>query len=363
MKNYIFLFTCAFHFILLPAIALADCTGPAGVAGAREYFAGDNTYKLCNGTDWIDFAIDGTLGACSSVGTTDYDATESAYKFCDGATWQKVACASGAGCCPDLGPCSAAGTIDYFSVEQALAYCDGASWVSMTPDPQAPSSAGMIGHWKFDEGTGVTASDASGNGNTGTLTNFGLGAWGTGIKGGALNFDGVNDVVNAGSAAMLDNLTTLTACAWVRRPGTRGGVYSSLLDKSTTGLNGWNLYMRDDGAETGFYNRVGYYSYFTNGSLVPLNTWFHFCATTDSSVTPENVKLYIDGNLIASADGDAGTGVQNDAANSLLIGDATVAPNPSIETFQGWLDEVRLYNRILTQAEIAQISSFENCGN
>src|SRR3989344_3676813 len=64
---------------------------------------------------------------------------------------------------------------------------------SLFPQTQAQTS-GLVGYWTFDEGTGATASDSSGNNNTGTLTNGPT--WTTGKIGQALSFDGVDDYVN-----------------------------------------------------------------------------------------------------------------------------------------------------------------------
>ncbi|PIQ91875.1 MAG: hypothetical protein COV69_04405, partial [Parcubacteria group bacterium CG11_big_fil_rev_8_21_14_0_20_39_14] len=58
--------------------------------------------------------------------------------------------------------------------------------------------AGPVGYWKFDEGAGTVAYDASGNANNGTLTNFDFdddSNWATGKVAGALQFDGSNDYI------------------------------------------------------------------------------------------------------------------------------------------------------------------------
>ena len=61
----------------------------------------------------------------------------------------------------------------------------------------APFTHGLVGYWKFDEGSGTTASDSSGYGNTGTLsTGASAPGWTTGKVGGALSFDGVDDYVD-----------------------------------------------------------------------------------------------------------------------------------------------------------------------
>ncbi len=50
------------------------------------------------------------------------------------------------------------------------------------------ATAELVGHWRFDEGTGDTVNDSSGNGNHGTLIDSV--EWTTGQIGGALKFDG-----------------------------------------------------------------------------------------------------------------------------------------------------------------------------
>jgi hypothetical protein len=73
--------TTAALLVLLGAVCLssstsyAQCSGPAANAGAREWFAGDSNYRLCNGSDWVDFAC-GRVGGCTPTSVTyesEYD--------------------------------------------------------------------------------------------------------------------------------------------------------------------------------------------------------------------------------------------------------------------------------------------------
>lgn len=67
---------------------------------------------------------------------------------------------------------------------------------------EAAAAATPIGHWTFDEGSGMTAADSSGNGHDGTLMNGPL--WTTGQLNQGLSFDGVDDRVDVAHAADLN---------------------------------------------------------------------------------------------------------------------------------------------------------------
>lgn len=89
----------------IPVAAYAQCVSPSAVAGAREWFPGDLTYKVCDGTNWVDkvcsqstYGVCDTLGACTIPGELDYDGAENAYKMCDGSDWLKMGCEEIPGC-------------------------------------------------------------------------------------------------------------------------------------------------------------------------------------------------------------------------------------------------------------------------
>ena len=72
---------------------------------------------------------------------------------------------------------------------------------------------GLVGWWKFDEGSGTVAYDSSGNGNNGNLTNGPT--WTTGKIGGALSFDGENDYVDVPSIQSV-NGGGVTFAVWIK---------------------------------------------------------------------------------------------------------------------------------------------------
>ena len=87
----------------------------------------------------------------------------------------------------------------YNDSEHVTQYCNGSQWVAMGPVGDAAigvSKAGLVGHWKFDETSGTTATDSAGS-NDGTMQ-AGLSATNDAVAGtmlGALNLDGTDDYI------------------------------------------------------------------------------------------------------------------------------------------------------------------------
>ena len=75
------------------------------------------------------------------------------------------------------------------------------------------ATAGLVAAYGFDEGSGTTVADASGNGNTGTISNATWAA--SGKYGKALQFNGTNALVTIPDAASLHLSTAMTLEAWV----------------------------------------------------------------------------------------------------------------------------------------------------
>ncbi|MBI2116975.1 MAG: hypothetical protein HYT85_18110 [candidate division NC10 bacterium] len=151
---------------------------------------------------------------------------------------------------------------------------------------------GLAAYWAFEEGTGTTAADSSGNGNTGTLVNGP--AWTAGRIGQGLAFDGLTNYVTVPSTAAL-NAYPLTVAVWMKTDSTTGvrGVVNKYLAGSYNGyqvfLNNGNLcawYLRDaanyvyDGSGCPF-NLAGYTD----------NQWHHVVYVVDAS----GGRLYVDG--------------------------------------------------------------------
>lgn len=78
--------------------------------------------------------------------------------------------------------------------------------------PPAPSQVGLVAAYSFDEGMGNMVTDASGNGNDGTISGA---TWTTGHFGGALSFDGLSNLVTVNDSNSLDLTSGMTLEAWI----------------------------------------------------------------------------------------------------------------------------------------------------
>ncbi len=193
-------------------------------------------------------------------------------------------------------------------------------------------SGDLVGYWKFDEGTGTTAQDSSTYRNNGNIQGA---TWITGKTGQALQFDGASNGVIVADSDSLDLTNAITVEAWV----------------NPASVNGWrSILMKDPSAYWMYANRIGgtpsfgvyttTYKRVDGLTALPLNTWTHVAGTYDGATQ----KIYINGNLVASA---PLTGTIITTTDVLGIG-----KNNAGEYFQGILDEVKIYNRALSQQEI-----------
>ena len=204
--------------------------------------------------------------------------------------------------------------------------------------------AGLVAAFGFDEGSGATAQDASLFNHSGAISGA---TWTTsGRFGGALSFDGVNDLVTVADHASLDLTTAMTLEAWVR-PTNFNGWETVLLKEAGTDL-AYSIYADNNGNDSGgprrpaAWIRQGSTSYSTAGAAqLPLNTWTHLASTYDGAT----LRLFVNGTQVSSL---ARSGAVNTSTGALRIGGNTIWS----EWFQGEIDELRIYDRVLSAAEI-----------
>ena len=219
----------------------------------------------------------------------------------------------------------------------------------LTKSGSPPNLVNLVGLWHFDEGSGTTASDSSGNGNDGTVNGA---IWDDGKFGNALSFDGVNDYLDCGAAVDNSITTGITLEAWIM-PALRqnGGIISN--DITYSSKKGYDFFLWFAGGSCGCL-----YIDFGNGSTlgraswnIPspdwYNQWHHVAATWDGNV----IKLYADESKVAEV-GYSGT--YSDPGKNTFIG-AINYLDPAYYYFNRLIDEVRIWDTALTEEQLGSV--------
>ena len=196
-----------------------------------------------------------------------------------------------------------------------------------------PPTPGLVAAYGFNEGSGTSVADSSGQGNGGTVAS---GAWTTlGKFGSAITFNGTSTRVTVPSASSL-NLTNMTLEAWVY-PTAGGNQWRDVVYRGPD-----DNYYLESASGIGPPATGGAFSPTVYGtSALALNTWTHLAATYDGQM----VRLYVNGTQVGSR---AETAPMQPSTGLLTIGsDPTYG-----QYFAGRIDEVRVYNAALTQAQI-----------
>jgi len=197
---------------------------------------------------------------------------------------------------------------------------------------------GLVAAYSFDAGNGSAVVDNSGSGNTGTISGA---TWSSsGRYGRALSFDGVNDMVTVAGSSSLDLTSRLTLEAWVR-PSQLGPDWRTVAVKERPGFLNYALYAHEGGPGPAGHVYVGSRDRYSPGSSIAANTWTHLATTYDGSA----LRVYVNGTLSTTL---AVSGAVGSSSNPLRIGGNSVWG----EWFGGLIDEVRVYNRALSAAEI-----------
>jgi hypothetical protein len=206
----------------------------------------------------------------------------------------------------------------------------------------------LISWWKFDEGQGDIAYDSAGD-NHGTVYDTN---WTTGIIDGALNFDGDGDFVDLGYDSSLDPLLPVTFSAWIRLSSVGSARYIIALDDQTYKYYGIWFYIEatnnvatsyGDGGTAGPSNRR------TKVGTTALNadTWYHVAAVIKG---PTDMALYVDG--VDDEGIYSGTGGSVAYSGSFSL----IGIRHDLElSFDGKIDEVRIYDRALTAHEMWEL--------
>lgn len=200
-----------------------------------------------------------------------------------------------------------------------------------------------VGEWRFEEGSGGTVNDTSGNGNTGTWNGTGTLHWTKGKIGKAGNFDGSSDYVSVNSSATIPTGgTARTLEMWVYTTD------NSWADNANTIFEyGTNTTRQAFGIDMNPFPNIEVYTWAddatVNTGLSNKTGWWHLAVTYDGSTT---IKTYINGMLKSTK---TLAGVLNTASSTVNIGRSALVN----AYFDGRLDHIQIYDYARTPAQIA----------
>jgi len=214
----------------------------------------------------------------------------------------------------------------------------------------ADITSGLVGWWKFDEASsgtcaGASVMDASGSGNTGTCVNSST--YGTGKIGpGAMSFDGSTQYVDMGDMNATESIGVLTVSTWFYSNPSQS--YRTVVSKGYYSSGSWEMRMtRDIEGPT-----IDCCVVTTNGLHcvaigVSNSQWNHVVMVYNGAT----VSVFKNGVFVSST---PQTGNIVNTAVSVMIGQN----GNSGEYFNGQIDDVRIYNRALTDTEVAELYQY-----
>ena len=220
--------------------------------------------------------------------------------------------------------------------EEIIAGADGSG--GTTPPPPGTPGPDGIAYYPFSEGSGTTTADEVGD-NDGTLV--GGPTWTTGTSGNALQFS--DSYVDTGASLVDTTLNNYTVAVWVKLDSLGG--FATAVSQDGDSNSGYFLQY------SGQDNRFAF-SFVGVRALAPAppttGQWYHLVGVRDAA--NGSLKLYVDGQLAGSASACSGGA----ATGNTVIGRAKYGGQP-VDFWRGAIDQVHVYDRALTDEEVATL--------
>lgn len=241
----------------------------------------------------------------------------------------------------------------------AVGLCMTANVMAQVPS-YVPTN-GLVGWWPFNG----NANDESGNGNNGTVNGATLTTDRFGVLNKAYSFDGVDDYVNVNNSSTL-NPSQLSINCWILANENnlcimeKGNVLNAT--EHTFGLTHNDIWQIQRGLKSSF----GIGSCGTTNSNV---TWGTYGEVTNSTwtmitVSIDNlgiIKHYINGQLVYTSSSGIQLSSCNSPSSTLRFGGPHWNSDP--EWFNGFIDDIGIWNRTLSLQEISDMYNVTNCSN
>ncbi|HYE04334.1 MAG TPA: LamG domain-containing protein [Planctomycetota bacterium] len=211
---------------------------------------------------------------------------------------------------------------------------------------ESPIGTGLVGYWKFDEGFGNVARDSSAQANPGALS--GVASWSTEAAATdhdnprSMRFDGGSGSVIAQDIPAYGITGDITIAAWVKRDGTARNDY--ILTRNTGPVWDYLFYIDNTDHLQFWADSIGGHG---SAGTIADTAWHHVAVTRIGALG----TFYIDG--VADAQTFSNANAFADSAGMLMH----IGSEDGNQYYKGLMDEVRLYARGLSAAEIANLAA------
>jgi len=226
---------------------------------------------------------------------------------------------------------------------------------------ETPSTADLVGHWKMDDNAAnTTVLDSSGSGNHGTARRNTSALSTPGKIDSTLTFNGVSDYIDCGNASSLNITGSVSISAWVRFNSLPN--YQTIVAKRGAVTDTTSNYAFRTGTvqninQLEFYYHDGtvWHVYTTSKANLTTGQWYHVVVTYTYG-SGAGIKCYVNNNLLGGrwTMGNGNSPVQINT-KPVTIGGLTSGERVCGEKLHGAIDDVMIFNRALSEAEIKEL--------
>ena len=211
---------------------------------------------------------------------------------------------------------------------------------------------GLVGHWTMSQDSlkGSLLADKTPYENDGTIYGATFTTDRKGQANKAMSFDG-NDYIDLGNSDTLSIRNKITISAWIKTEGSINE-QAILFDTFAEGTIPIEFYINK-------VNDIIFASYdnglifsMASNTKIPLNTWTHVLVSFDKDLTTKAKKIYINGALDKTSDDQKILSTRN--------GTIRIGSYGTSWCFNGSIDDVRIYNRVLSETEIKTLYNSYN---
>ncbi len=215
--------------------------------------------------------------------------------------------------------------------------------VTITVNAAVVVPTGLVASWTFDEGSGTTVLDTTGNGNNGTLDGA---TWTTGVTGSAVDLNGTSAKVVIADKSGFSPQGSFTVSAWINPRSFGGSGYGRIFDKGDAS-SGFSFYLYESNQALS-YAIYGGKTARSKNNVIAMDKWQHVVMAYDNATG--FVTFYVDGINVGT--GNVGSSPADCTGKNGYIG---IRGYDLSRAFNGVVDNVKVFNRALSAQEIAQL--------